>query len=108
MVSAIVTEENIFKSQQNIRTDFTKIRKAVAAENVTETSRSLETNKSFSLDNILSYIHIHSDNDVQIILTKGNTSITLVTQLLTIQESFDSIVITNNGDSTTQIYVVFA
>lgn len=104
--TAIVTEERIFKSGKNIRTDLTSIRKATEADDAAAFSRILENGNCFHIKHTNSYIHIHSNKILTIILRRCCEELKLKTDLVTISDYFDDIEILYEGDGTAEVYTV--
>lgn len=104
---AIVIEEKIFKSGTNVRNQLIDCRKAFPAENVTSTSKDFAQNDSYSLTDV-SVFHFHSTGDLDVILTKGSSNIRFSCQFLTLNGSFDSIVLININNAIVSGYITYA
>lgn len=108
MVSAIVTEEKIFESKQNIRTDFTSVRKATEAVEVISSARVLSTGEKIEISGTSAYIHFHSNQILRVVLGKNGQSVLFDTNILTIASPFDTISFENLQDSEADLYLVYS
>ena len=107
-MEAIVVEENILHSGQNVRYELTDIRKAFEASNVTKTTANLAGSQEISISGILNFFHFHSTQNLEIILSKGGQNLTLYSQMLTIASSFDQITLRNYEQDDRKAFIVYA
>lgn len=106
-MSTIVTEEKIFNSMKNTREQLASIRKAIPCTSYINSSFILAPGKSY-ITSACSYIHIHSNNIVNIKIKKDGQVISIDSILLTLYGVLDQVTITNIQDSNNDVYITYA
>ena len=108
MLNTIVTETKVYKSCQNVRFAMVDSRQAFNRDDVTQTSKTLNTNDTMTINNF-KYLHFHSDNSIILSLIDNENTLTLTTKMLTLyNENQMSMTVTNENETPVNVYVVYA